>query len=687
MPIATNPQTGETVYLGEDGAWKPAQTAVNPQTKQMMAFDGKGWSDVPAKSKGVLNYIDDAVRSIANGVTFGFADEIAAKGNELIGRGNYEDNVKQERARDEQIPAAIKIPGEIGGSMMVPLGAAASAPTMIGKMLRGSGVGALFGAASGAGQGEDFPDRAAKGAIGLLLGGGVGAVAPPLVEGAVRGVNAVAQPFVNPVRGAMNSADEAARRVVTGLQRDFKADPQATNRLTPQEFIQSATTGGPATIMDMGGETTRALARSAANTSPEGRQFLNDTINSRYKGQSSRFGDWFRSTFHYPDAHAQQAAIEQTASKVNSPAYARAMRDGSAGVWDDELQRLAGAPAIQEAARAAMPSLANRGITEGFNAPRQNPLTFNSETGVASLSRLPNGSERVPDLRFWDQVKRNLDPMITKAEANNDTSRVAELTGLKNSLVARLDKLVPSYEEARNGAAHFFQAGNALEAGQNFVTKNFAIPQTRAALAKMSDSERKLFQDGFVSRYLETLNQTGDRRSILNQIGDSPAAREKLNIALGPAKAAELEAKLRVEGIMDLARSAVQGNSTTARQLAELGFAGGAGSLGAHGTYNMDPKEMGAAAIAGALLAGKRGIDTRVAQQVAKMLVSNEPQQVVRGIQLISKNNNFLDALRTADRRIAGAGGEQVPKFDVSAQVPAISAAGDQPEIPRPPGQ
>jgi hypothetical protein len=32
MPIATNPQTGETVFLDTDGAWKPAQTAINPQT-------------------------------------------------------------------------------------------------------------------------------------------------------------------------------------------------------------------------------------------------------------------------------------------------------------------------------------------------------------------------------------------------------------------------------------------------------------------------------------------------------------------------------------------------------------------------------------------------------------------------------------------------------------------------------
>ncbi|MCK1465776.1 hypothetical protein IVB34_47710 [Bradyrhizobium sp. 2] len=106
----------------------------------------------------------------------------------------------------------------------------------------------------------------------------------------------------------------------------------------------------------------------------------------------------------------------------------------------------------------------------------------------------------------------------------------------------------------------------------------------------MTPQERQLFQDGFVSRFVETLNQVGDRRNILNQIASSPAAREKLNVALGPQRAAELEAGLRVEGIMDLARNAVQGNSTTARQLAELGLAGGAyGLTGAVSIHSATP--------------------------------------------------------------------------------------------------
>jgi hypothetical protein len=66
MPIAVNEGTGEVQYLDDAGAWQPARTAVNPDTKALLAHDGKDWVPVPAKSKGVLGYIDDAVRSLAN---------------------------------------------------------------------------------------------------------------------------------------------------------------------------------------------------------------------------------------------------------------------------------------------------------------------------------------------------------------------------------------------------------------------------------------------------------------------------------------------------------------------------------------------------------------------------------------------------------------------------------------------
>jgi hypothetical protein len=202
----------------------------------------------------------------------------------------------------------------------------------------------------------------------------------------------------------------------------------------------------------------------------------------------------------------------------------------------------------------------------------------------------------------------------------------------------------------------------------------------------MSPTERQLFQDGFVSRLIETLNQTGDRRSILNKIAESPAAREKLNVALGRERAEELEAGLRVEGIMDLARNAVQGNSTTARQLAELGLAGGTYTVGTGGNVlSPSPSALFNAALVYGAARGKGVINERLSRRVAEMLSSNDPRILLQGIRTVTRNQNLFNSLRAADRGLARVGGEQAP----SSVLPAVgvSRADDQPNEPRPPGQ
>lgn len=576
----------------------------------------------------------------------------------------YDEAVTRERALnkqgEEQHPVA-NLAGNVAGALVLPVGSAAGGATLAARAGRGAVIGAAYGGAAGAGEGEGIGDRATRATTGALLGGAIGAAAPPIVEGVIQGGRALTAPVVSALRGAVNPEAEAGRRVVGAVSRDMQLDPTAKNRLTPQEFAANSQNGGPAALLDTGGETTRALARSAANTSPEGRTLLNDTINNRFETQTGRITDWMRQSFHFPDAVAQKQAIAAEAKLVNKPAYDKAMKEGAGGVWDKELQRLSGAPAIQEAANSAIPSLANRGIAEGFQAPRVNPLIFDRETGRASLKTMPNGNQIVPDLRFWDQVKRNLDPMISKAEKYGDKSRVDELTQLKTQLVEHLDTKVGSYKEARAGAAHFFGADNALEAGKKFVDSKMGNAEARQALAKMPPLQRQLFQDGFVSHFVDKLNEGGDRRSILNKIAESPAARERLNMALGPQKAGELEASLRVEGIMDTARKAIQGNSTTTRQLVELGLAGGAAGTGGVGAYNMDPKQMTYAAIAGALIGGKHHIDTRLANRVAEMLTSKDPAVLLRGARVVARDHRLMNGLRSIDKRLASVGGEHSP--------------------------
>ena len=121
-------------------------------------------------------------------------------------------------------------------------------------------------------------------------------------------------------------------------------------------------------------------------------------------------------------------------------------------------------------------------------------------------------------------------------------------------------------------------------------------------------------------------------------------------------KAAFSEAFLRIEAAMDLVRNAVRGNSTTARQLVELGLvsASGAGYSLATG----DPRQV----LMALLYAGGRGAqiaaNCNVSNRVADMLISNDPTVYLQGVRLVANRPRLMERLR-AIGAVAGVGAGQ----------------------------
>lgn len=503
-----------------------------------------------------------------------------------------------------------------------------SAKTLPGMIGAGAASGLAIGAADEATRGGDP-------LTGAVVGGAAGA-AGPLVG---RAVGALAEPVARAWRGFRDPEGEAARRVVGALDRDISS---GGNGLGPKEFVDARKSGQPAAIMDIGGETTRGLARSAANTSPEGRATLTNAIDARFETQGDRVTHWLNSTFNYPNADAQSEALDSVAKSVNRPAYAKAYTEGAKGLWNEGFEQISQAPVVQDAIRKAMVSAKNEAAKQGFTPPR-NPFAVDARDRL-TLKVDENGDRMLPNLQFWDIVKRNLDRVGTRE--SKDWSRV---------LREHLDEQVPSYANARAGAAKFFGAQDALEAGQTAVNSTMSNRQIAAGLGKMSPAEKKLFQDGFVDKFVQDVRKIPDRRSVLNKIGNSTAAKERLVIALGPQRANELEAMLRVEGVMDKARGAVTGNSTTARQLVELGLAGGVDLYEGGGNIT-DPSALAKALMVYGAARGGRAIDERVAQHVAKLLTSSDVKDLDKGIKLIAKNKFLMSAIRNTDAALGAVG-------------------------------
>ncbi len=540
--------------------------------------------------------------------------------------------------------------GEIGGVLAtaaVPGLGAARGATFAGRVLQAARAGGVSGTLTGAGsatsEGQSPTDvaiEAAKGgAVGTALGGAGGAVLET-VGGLGRGV-------VNAVRGHTNTDTEAARRILAAHNADVAEAVRAgepASPFTPLQRQQMAEAGTPQGIVDAGGERTMALARSAANTSPRARRALTSLADRRFTQQADRVSGVVGGLTAGPlDNEALQAA----ARHLNGAAYRRAEVEAERrfpnGINSPELERLSSRDAVLAAMHRAASSARDEEIATGgrggFNAgvsTSNGVLRFQNRRGVAGY----------PGLTFWDYTQRELRGMIDEAQRAGNSTVARRLMALRRQLVNELDAAVPEFGAARGTARAFKGAEDAYEAGRNYVS--MGREDMRAALRQMSAAEHELFARGFTQELIEKIDSVRDRVNVINQAFlSSRDAREKMQLALGPERAAELESFLRSEDIVDRLRQAL-GNSTTARQLHEIGAAGGASAVidqALGGGFSIS-RIISAAFGAAILRQGGQMIDQRVATRVGEMLASGNPQLLAQGAQLVAGRPRLMNAMR-----------------------------------------
>ena len=673
-------------------------------------------------------------RGAAQGLTAGFSDELTGlaeaggrKPDEPLGlghiifgaykylRGNpdavklYDTAVTRERKANEAASEAHPVAyggSELAGSVasMLAVGPefAATLPARVGQAAK---VGAAYGAISGVGQGEDPEGKLEAGGAGAVegaLGGAGGELAGKAIgRMAQAAYNSVGRPIVSAVRGWVDPAQEAARRVAGALYTDY---PQviAGNSLglTPAEWAQARAAGQPVMLADMGGETTRALMRSAANTSPEGRAELNAVIAQRYADQNDRAGMTIRSLVAGgADTAKTKAQLEAEYDAERGGAYGTAYDQGDRPIWSPELERLSSAPSVAGAIRGAVNRWQDFQVKDGFGA--MNPPV--NVTPDGQLKFLPGrGMLPYPNLQFWDYASRNLAGMASAARRSGNTTDAALYGGLEQQLKAELDKQVPEFADARGIAAQYFGGNNAIEAGQQAVNFKGDIRDLQRTMAQMKPAEREIFQEAYADAYARKAENIGDTQNITGRIFNSPQERARLTAVLGPDAADKMGAFTLREKIYDAARLAL-GNSTTVRQMMEAGLAGGAAGYALTGDPAKALEYGGAAASAGfgagasglvrhGLLTGAKTalgyVDRNTAAQVAKLLASNDPGELMRGLRIAAKNKQIMDGLRqigsTVAARIGAQRGSSVPPLQLPSNV---GAQPNQQSVPRPVAQ
>lgn len=533
------------------------------------------------------------------------------------------------------------------------LGWAGKAGSVVGNIARGAiGMGAASVAqdvAAGQMGSEQGIDENRAG-VSAGLGAAVPAAAP-LVRGAVGAVASGYNRVMDPVRKLSNPQGYAERE----LRESFKADARqrgivdpfdlntsrsdashGVTRMTPHGEQTAASRGQDMRVVDYGGETIKAQARKAANQSPAARDELMRVIGPRAEGQAGRLLDFMEGELGFTNSAKQVGdQLRQQARMARQPLYDQAYRQGAQGYDSPAFQKFAQAPTFARAMQRATSTMKDRANIPGLFT-----------TGM----RGQNGYT----LEFWDQVKQRLGDMEGKAIKQGAKNRAMEIGQMRRTLTSELDRAFPNYAPARGMAESFFDAADALEAGKKFASQRFNLQDATQAIGQLNPQERKLFAEGYASEFIDNVRRSPDRNNILNRIAASDADRNKFRLAMG-GRADQLETFLRLEAIMDTAVKAM-GNSTTARQLVELGMGYGAPIVGsALSSWSGDPSAMVIGALIGGGKLANQAINRQVAEHVAKLLTSKNPELFLKGLQQASKPG-FLDALRAIDNAIADAG-------------------------------
>jgi galactitol-specific phosphotransferase system IIB component len=439
-------------------------------------------------------------------------------------------------------------PWLLSGGLLPPAAAGANIGA---KVLHGAKIGAGTGAVSGGLMAEgDILDRAKGAVVGGTLGGTLGAVATPVIAGAVGTgkflINQIVSRLPHQQRGM------ASRKIAEALARDGLTPDQAAAKL--QEM------GPNASILDLG-VNTRALAGTAQQTPGSGKTAITDFLVNRQHGVRDadkviQGGQINRVTGQIDDLvpgnFADTKAGFATARKTLGREY-DAARDG------DDLVDVA--PLLKNLVNEI--EVSKGGI----------------KAALEKVLRLIVDEKGRPEVTIntLHQAKMAIDDLMS-GEARASMGNVAKgrVREYQNALLDAIESSGESgaaYRAGRTGTRGEWLKDEALESGGNFIrAAEYKRPEVLdLALSKMTAEELHAFRIGAAQALKQEIGgRTNVRQDVVKKLMDMPDLEKKIRAAFGDD---ELFRKyitgLEGEGAMFKSYSMMGGSPTAERTAAQ----------------------------------------------------------------------------------------------------------------------
>lgn len=515
-----------------DGPWTayqtPAQAPLQPAPEgPWTAYQAQGAAtpqaapeERPSAFGRAARFADNMVRQVARGVTFGFADELAA-GMRSLGGTPYDQALGEERARDaafEQSNPVAAVAGQVAGGVLLPGGSLARGASLGGSIARGAGLGAAQGALTGFGEGQGgVANRVVNAGQGAALGTVIGGAVPAALAGGAAAARGVARGV-----GLSSGAATAERTILRDIARDG---------MTPADVATASREAGPtpAMLADLAGENVAQTAQAVARAPGAGREIAGREIAARAgANQAERVAGRVRDLVSGDDFVEGVETVARRRAAQAAPAYERAY----SVVLDPtpRLQRFLGDPDVR------------RGIAAGIESARREAVTNDQPFNLAALGvrMTPDGLPELTGVgaptRLIDAAKRGLDELIeaSRGEGGRATSRTRELTGLREAMLREVDSLNPAFAQARAQYADESALIGAARDGRRLLSARVEdFERSAMDIRRMTPQEREFLRLGLARGLLDRIEGATDAQDLtrLNRIFGTPAIRQRLQAA------------------------------------------------------------------------------------------------------------------------------------------------------------
>lgn len=576
-------------------------------------------------------------RAVAQGLTFGFSDEIEARLRSAMGQGEYSELVDEARGLLKEYQQADPVGAfgyEIGGALLpslvaglfsggtgtaVGLGSVAAkyptiakvvgtaAPTSVGQAAK---IGAIQGGITGVGKGETLEERALMGGFGTVGGAAGGAavqaVAPKILGGVTGLIDATRRRFGGK---ASKAVEQELLRLVdeSGMSVDEVIEGVASGRLmtenrTMLDAIRSfrASGGRAATRLQEGIKTRPELTREQA---------------------MQQIQEYLAKVDDPNILRAMQASDDE----------ARAIERASYGAFKD-VQASPDVVAALEDAINRVPEL-KKPLNRIFQAREGKSPMVISEDGTVVF-------ERTPTMQEVEIVRQTLSKMATREfRSPQGIATVGEeFADVQRGLREALDRPVvgPSGEEISLAATRQ-QAATVRSARQSFDEGISALGKSpdRVAIefAKLRKPEDiKSYRAGVVQAIKDRMS-TGSRKSMMENLSDpTHKAGAILRIVTPEDQIDDVLKSVQIAADAQAARTKISGGSDTkitAGQQARQGM--GITDEEAFEAFRLNPLAL--------LRVGKKmvaqgapSLTDKQRDEVVKVLISDDPQFVASAL-------------------------------------------------------